>query len=231
MHNSKIGVRIVAHTLNLSVIYILYTHVYYTVTILKNLKCLVNILIKSTSPYHIWYSYRISSFSRLAYSFLSCSHIMDDRAAQDLVDVDVDVIPNSMCVHCGGCGTTRMLVHRVPYFRELIIASFQCEWSPDDERDEGEDEDEGEDDEDDVGNPRFGCGYRNNEVTFGGRIQDSGCRYELKVCDRRDLDRQVIKSEFASFTIPEIDFEIPAGTLKGEISTIEGFISRAAKVR
>lgn len=154
---------------------------------------------------------------------------MEDRSTED--SVAVDVIPNSMCVNCGGCGTTRMLVHQVPYFRELIIASFQCEWSPEDKRDERVDEDDDDDDEEDeVGNPLFGCGYRNNEVTFGGRIQDSGCRYELKVRDRRDLNRQVIKSEFASLTIPEVDFEIPAGTLKGEISTVEGFISRAAKV-
>ena len=102
-----------------------------------------------------------------------------------------------------------------------------------------------------MGNPLYGCGYRNNEVTFGGRIQEFGCRYELSgqrilitiitnsplmqapvllVRSRRDLDRQVIKSDSARLIIPEIDFEIPAGTQRGEISTVEGFLSRAAKV-
>lgn len=47
--------------------------------------------------------------------------------------------------------------------------------------------------------------------------------------DKKDLDRQVIKSDSATVQIPEIDFEIPPMTQKGEISTIEGFLSRAAK--
>jgi hypothetical protein len=44
---------------------------------------------------------------------------------------------------CGHTGMTRLLVHKVPYFRELIIASFYCD----------------------------NCGERNNDVTFGGEIQ------------------------------------------------------------
>ena len=66
-------------------------------------------------------------------------------------------------------------------------------------------------------------------VTFGGAIQPTGCVFTLVVRDRRDLDRQVIKSDSAVVKIPEIDFEIPPMTQKGEISTIEGFLSRAAK--
>lgn len=44
-----------------------------------------------------------------------------------------------------------------------------------------------------------------------------------------DMDRQVIKSDSATVRIPELDFEIPPKTQKGEISTIEGFLSNAAK--
>lgn len=106
----------------------------------------------------------------------------------------------SLCMACGENGVTRMMLHKIPSFRELIIASFECEH----------------------------CGERNNEVTFGGEIQVQGSKHSLKVTSERDLDRQVVKSDSSSIYIPEIDFEIPPGTQKGEISTIEGFLRQAA---
>ena len=113
----------------------------------------------------------------------------------------VDVIPGSLCMSCGESGETRLLIHKIPYFRELIIASFCCEE----------------------------CGYTNNEVTFGGEIQVQGCLYELECSDAKDLDRQLIKSDSATIRIPHLEFEIPPQTQKGEISTIEGFLMNAAK--
>ena len=61
-----------------------------------------------------------------------------------------------------------MLIHKIPYFRELIIASFSCEWSPDDKDDEeAEDEErvgDGEDkDVEEIEVEAKGCGYTNNE--------------------------------------------------------------------
>lgn len=53
--------------------------------------------------------------------------------------------------------------------------------------------------------------------------------YELNVTSQADLDRQLIKSDSATVRIPELDFEIPPMTQKGEISTIEGFLKTAAK--
>jgi zinc finger protein len=44
---------------------------------------------------------------------------------------------------CGEDGMTRMKMHKIPYFRELLIASFYCDH----------------------------CGNSNNDVTFGGEIQ------------------------------------------------------------
>lgn len=131
-------------------------------------------------------------------------------------------------MHCGGSGTTRLLIHKIPYFRELIIASFSCEWSPNDVEDEDEDDDKEIEAEGDSAEVK-GCGYVNNEVTFGGKVQKDGCIFELVLKSRRDLDRQIIKSDSSTLRIPEIDFEIPSKTQKGEISTIEGFLSRAAK--
>jgi C4-type Zn-finger protein len=42
------------------------------------------------------------------------------------------------------------------------------------------------------------------------------------------LYRQIIKSDYASITFPEIDFEIPPKTQQGEITTVEGLLSTAA---
>ena len=121
-------------------------------------------------------------------------------------DLDYDVWDGvdeivSLCMSCGENGVTRLMLHKIPYFRELIIASFCCE----------------------------ACGERNNEVSFGGEIQPQGCIYDLLVSTQKDLDRQIIKSDSASVRIPGLDFEIPSSTQKGEINTIEGFLRNAAK--
>ncbi|RYY68323.1 hypothetical protein EON63_24930, partial [archaeon] len=112
----------------------------------------------------------------------------------------VDIM-KSLCMRCGAEGETRLMLHKIPHFRELVIASFYCEE----------------------------CGERNNEVTFGGEIQLQGCIYGLKVTHPKDLNRQIIKSDSASLRIREIDFEIPPHTQKGEINTLEGVLKTAAK--
>jgi len=56
------------------------------------------------------------------------------------------------------------MIHKIPYFRELVIASFRC---PD-------------------------CYEVNNEVTFGGSIQLQGQRHTLLVKTPKDLDRQLV---------------------------------------
>ncbi|KAK3005989.1 hypothetical protein RJ639_016556 [Escallonia herrerae] len=65
------------------------------------------------------------------------------------------------------------------------------------------------------------CGERNNEVQFAGEIQPQGCRYRLdfSLGDRKMLNRQVVKSESATITIPELDFEIPPEAQRGSLST------------
>lgn len=114
---------------------------------------------------------------------------------------NIDVFENSMCMYCHGSGKTRMLMHKVPYFREIIISSFRCD----------------------------DCHDINTEVSFGGEIQVHGCKYRLKVISEKDLDRQLIKSDSASIRVEELDLEIPPKTQQGEISTIEGFLRTAAK--
>lgn len=54
-------------------------------------------------------------------------------------------------------GTTKLLLTRIPYFKEVVISSFDC--------------------------PH--CGYTNNEVQSAGRIQDQGCTITLTVSSEK----------------------------------------------
>lgn len=72
------------------------------------------------------------------------------------------------------------------------------------------------------------CAFSNSEVSFGGEIQKLGKKITLQVTSPSDLDRQIIKSDSASLHIPKLQLEIPRGTQKGTVSTIEGFLKTAA---
>lgn len=58
-------------------------------------------------------------------------------------------------------------------------------------------------------------------------IAEKGVLYSCRVTQSQDLNRQVVKSEYGSLRIPDIDFEIPSGTQRGLLNTIEGFIMKA----
>lgn len=105
----------------------------------------------------------------------------------------------SLCMNCYQNGMTRMLLTRIPFFKEIIVSSFSC------------------------GN----CGWSNTEIQSAGRIQEQGVCYTLKVKTRQDLNREVVKADSATTRIPELDFEIPPFTQKGSLSTIEGLLDRA----
>ncbi|CAD7092930.1 unnamed protein product [Hermetia illucens] len=71
------------------------------------------------------------------------------------------------------------------------------------------------------------CGYENNEIQSAGEIQPKGCRLTLTVTTTSDLNRRVVKSDYSSIQIPEVNFEIPSQSQKGEVTTVEGIIERA----
>ncbi|NXD30424.1 ZPR1 protein, partial [Spelaeornis formosus] len=96
-------------------------------------------------------------------------------------------------------GVTRLLLTRIPFFKEIIVSSFSCS----------------------------SCSWANTEIQSAGRIQEQGVRYSLAVTSRQDMNREVVKTECASARIPELDFEIPAFSQKGVLTTIEGIIDRA----
>jgi len=105
----------------------------------------------------------------------------------------------SLCLDCGENGTTRLLLTKIPFFKEIIIMSFSC--------------------------PHCGCS--NNETQFGGKTQERGVKVKLLVENEKDLNRQVVKSDYTSIFIPELEFEIPGKTQKGAVITVEGIIDRA----
>lgn len=50
-------------------------------------------------------------------------------------------------------GMTRLLLTKIPFFKEIILSSFECEH----------------------------CGYQDNSIQSAGRIQDKGVKFTLKV--------------------------------------------------
>lgn len=101
----------------------------------------------------------------------------------------------SMCMNCHANGSTRLLLTYIPYFREVIISSFTC--------------------------PQ--CHFRNSEIQSAGEIQPKGCVYTVHITNAEDLNRQVVKSEHATVSIPEIQLTIPSK--RGQLTTIEGVLS------
>ncbi|BGP01085.1 Zinc finger protein ZPR1 [Rhodotorula toruloides] len=118
-------------------------------------------------------------------------------AAEETVgagDVPVEVV-ESLCMQCHEQGETRMLLTVIPYFREVIVVSFRCEH----------------------------CGYQNNEIQSAGEIQPLGAIYTVKCTSRDDLNRQLVKSESCTISIPDYQLTIPAG--RGQLTTVEGVIA------
>lgn len=87
------------------------------------------------------------------------------------------------------------------------------------------------------------CGYRDNEVKSGAAISPQGKRITLKVEDREDLSRDILKvwrlshyprsleadldqSESCGLNIPEIELVLQAGTLGGRFTTLEGILDQ-----
>ncbi|KAJ2745427.1 nucleolar zinc-finger protein [Coemansia sp. BCRC 34301] len=100
------------------------------------------------------------------------------------------------CSSCNAPCDTRMQMVNIPHFQEVIIMSTSCD----------------------------DCGYKSNEVKCGGAISSQGRRIILKIEDKDDLSRDILKSETSSFNIPELNLDMVAGTLGGRFTTIEGLI-------
>ncbi|KAK7536175.1 zinc finger protein-like protein zpr1 [Phyllosticta citribraziliensis] len=101
---------------------------------------------------------------------------------------------DSLCMNCHEDGTTKLLLTRIPYFREIVIMSFDCP----------------------------NCGFKNAEIQPAGEIQPRGAKYTFKLETTEDLNRQVIKSDTSVFRVEDIDLEIPPG--RGQLTNVEGIL-------
>lgn len=120
--------------------------------------------------------------------------------APDVINLNLDMgVPTapieSLCINCEMQGETKFMMTHIPFFKEIMISAFSC--------------------------PH--CGFRNSEVTFAGKLEDYGCRYEVNVINEVAFNRQIVKSEFATITVPEAGLEMPPATQKGSIKTMEGY--------
>ncbi|KAK5246355.1 nucleolar zinc-finger protein, partial [Cryomyces antarcticus] len=91
-------------------------------------------------------------------------------------------------------GITKLLLTRIPFFREIVIMSFYCDH----------------------------CHFKNSEIQSAGEIQQRGSKYTLKLDSDADFERQVVKSDGCLFRVEDIDLEIPPG--RGQYSNVEGIL-------
>lgn len=70
-----------------------------------------------------------------------------------------------VCSSCGATLETYMKTVDIPHFKEVVLMSTNCHT----------------------------CGYRDNEIKSGGAIADLGRKITLKVEDRDDLSRDILK--------------------------------------
>ena len=88
-----------------------------------------------------------------------------------------------------------MLLTSIPYFREVIVMSFNCDK----------------------------CGFNNNEIQSAETIQPKGSSYLLRLTAMPDFERTVVKSDTAVVKFIELDLEVPAG--RGQLTNVEGLLS------
>lgn len=72
------------------------------------------------------------------------------------IDIDPDnpvTEIESLCMNCQKNGVTRILLTKIPFFKEIILMAFQCNE----------------------------CGYKNSEAQPGQKLADQGIRIEVTV--------------------------------------------------
>ncbi|KAI9726778.1 MAG: nucleolar zinc-finger protein [Chrysothrix sp. TS-e1954] len=116
---------------------------------------------------------------------------MDTQAPADRPVEEI----SSLCMNCHEEGTTRLLLTKIPFFREVVLMSFSC--------------------------PH--CEFKNSEVQSAGEVQQRGVKISFKAGSQDDLQRQIVKSDTCVARLEELDLEIPAG--RGQLTNIEGLLS------
>lgn len=68
------------------------------------------------------------------------------------------------------------------------------------------------------------CNHKNNSVKSALQIQPQGTKYTLVLDEMKDLDRQVIKSDSAIFTLDTLGIEMPKD--QGQLTNVEGVLAK-----
>ena len=125
---------------------------------------------------------------------------IDDRTSNSISPISpvhekVMTFPTT-CPHCQTHAETKMCMTDIPHFKEVVIMCLQCEH----------------------------CGFRSNEIKGGGATPRLGAKITLRAIDMRDLAREVLKSDTAGVSVPELDLELDEGGLGGMYTTVEGLL-------
>jgi zinc finger protein len=70
----------------------------------------------------------------------------------------------SLCMNCEKTGITKIMMTKIPFFKEIILMAFECSH----------------------------CGYRSSEVQHGQSLADHGIHFELNVVSQRVKDKNNI---------------------------------------
>lgn len=103
---------------------------------------------------------------------------------------------DSLCMKCHAQGKTKILLTKIPFFREVVVMSFFCDH----------------------------CGFSNNEIQSTGALADNGIKHSLKVTKEEDFERMVVASNHAFVYVPELELEIPKVS-KGAITSVQGLFA------
>ena len=116
------------------------------------------------------------------------SALSADDAENQLTEIQ------SLCMNCHAQGTTRLLLTRIPYYKDVILSSFNCE----------------------------SCFFTNNDIQPAQQTEVYGILINVQVLNSKDLNRQFVKSASGTIRLKELDFEqAPVGE-NGLLTTIEG---------
>jgi len=102
------------------------------------------------------------------------------------------------CYACSAPGECRMCIATIPYFKEIIIMAFSCDF----------------------------CGHKNTEIKQGGGISANATKITFNVEKPEDLNRDIFKSDTSIFAIPELELELQPGTLGSVYTTVEGLLDK-----
>lgn len=94
-----------------------------------------------------------------------------------------------VCLLPGMMKTCRI---NIPYFSDLVIMSFSCDY----------------------------CGHHTTDTKNSGQIGEQALMITLNVQNDGDLKRDLFKSETCFVAIPQIELELDYGTLGGVYTTV-----------